>query len=174
MNADEMLVLACSQGRLAEVRRLVEEFGANPSGRTNQGGFTPLMVASASLDTSRNSVKNGLEVVRYLLDKGADVNAVSSRGTTAPTIARSTGQFDVAMELVSHPSMIFEKIPKYNTPAFRNFVQRPESRMSQEEFDELNEVVRELSDSFDMLGGRGDRPRSSSKKKSRKRRRRLT
>ena len=62
---------------LASVKYLVEEIGADVNMR-DDGGYTPLHHAAARGD---------VEVINYLVSKGADVKAVSRRGQTTADMA---------------------------------------------------------------------------------------
>jgi len=62
---------------LASVKYLVEEMGADVNMR-DDGGYTPLHHAAARGD---------VEVINYLVSKGADVKAVSRRGQTTADMA---------------------------------------------------------------------------------------
>ena len=62
---------------LAAVKYLVEEIGADVNAR-DDGGYTPLHHAAARGD---------VEVINYLVSKGADVKAVSRRGQTTADMA---------------------------------------------------------------------------------------
>jgi ankyrin repeat protein len=56
--------------------------------------FTPLMKASGS--------EGSLAIVRLLVDLGADINAESTRGTTALSMAALHDKQDVADFLIQH------------------------------------------------------------------------
>lgn len=164
MNADEMLLIACRAGNFTEIKRLVEQRGANPSASSPRSGFSALMILSANKDNSIENVKKLLQCVDYLLDKGADVNAKSARGSTATMFAKFNKQYDIAVTIAVHPSMKFEKVPKYNTSAFKNFVERPEKLSSHEELDEVQKELDEMQEEYNMIGGlrkRGSRKRAS-------------
>jgi ankyrin repeat protein len=62
---------------LASVKFLVEELGMDVNSR-DDGGYTPLHHAAARGD---------VEVIKYLVSKGADVKAVSRRGQTTADMA---------------------------------------------------------------------------------------
>lgn len=65
------------EGWLAAVKYLIEEMGADVNAR-DDGGYTPLHHAAARGD---------VEVIKYLVSKGADVKAVSRRGQSTADMA---------------------------------------------------------------------------------------
>jgi ankyrin repeat protein len=75
--------------RIADkVRPLEKQLARHPA-----GGMTSLMFAAR---------ENGLESVRILVEKGADVNSTLQDGTTALLMAIFNGHFEVANFLLSH------------------------------------------------------------------------
>ena len=60
-------MLHCEEGNLGEVKRHIEQHASDiDTEQTNENGFTPLALA----------IKNrNLEVVKYLISKGANVNS---------------------------------------------------------------------------------------------------
>jgi len=56
-------------------------------------GFNPLHVAG---------LKGYVEVVRELLNNGANVNTANKRGDTPPYIAGGNGRVEVVQELLNH------------------------------------------------------------------------
>src|SRR5712692_5555949 len=79
---------ATMDGSLSRMR-LLHFAGANINLRSN--GCMPLFIAAG---------EGRSDVVRYLLDEGADVNAREQLGDTALTEAAYYGRFDVAKELL--------------------------------------------------------------------------
>ncbi len=81
-------------GWMAAVRYLVEEHGADVNARDDDG-YSPLHNAASRGDT---------EMIRYLVDKGADVTVVSRRGQTTVDMANGPQQriqpFPEAMALL--------------------------------------------------------------------------
>jgi len=69
---NSLLRLACEQGDAAEVRRFVEEEGADV-GETTIYGPTPLATAARG---------GHLSVVQYLVERGADKDKASAQGAT--------------------------------------------------------------------------------------------
>jgi len=69
-------------GWLPAVKYLVEELGADVNAR-DHNGYTPLHHAAARGDN---------DLIRYLVDKGADVTAVSRRGQTTADMANGPVQ----------------------------------------------------------------------------------
>src|SRR5215831_10123196 len=71
LKQEDRLVDAASKGNIADVTTLVES--GYPVDKTNPAGYTALMAGAA----------NGQDlVVRYLLDKGADINVKGNDGRT--------------------------------------------------------------------------------------------
>ena len=68
------------------------ELGADPAKAVGEGGYTPLMLATAN---------HADALVQALLKKGVDVNAKNSGGVTALMIAVANGRADMA-ELLMH------------------------------------------------------------------------
>ena len=80
------LIKAADDRRWERVKRILNE-GADVNGRGGNRGYTVLMLAS----------KYGqIEIVKLLLEKGADVNAKDNRGYTALSQASKYGQLEVA------------------------------------------------------------------------------
>lgn len=92
------LLIAIEEEKLKVVKVLVEN-GANLNEKFQKiGGATPLMIAAAR-------GKRNVGIVRYLLQKGADVHATADfRGTpvNALTLAQENGASEVAALLRKH------------------------------------------------------------------------
>ncbi|KAG2818434.1 hypothetical protein PC116_g15191 [Phytophthora cactorum] len=89
--ADERLRAACECGDLEEVQQLVEgDEGVHIDAGDTDTGWTPLILASWH---------GHLHVVRYLLERGAEVDVVDSGGSTAVRFAASEGHPDILREL---------------------------------------------------------------------------
>ncbi len=71
--------MAITYDNLALVQRLVEEGIYDVNETRRKSGFTPLMCATCY---------GRVEVAKYLLEKGADRNAVESKGLSAADFAR--------------------------------------------------------------------------------------
>ena len=71
--------MAITYDNLALVQRLVEEGVYDVNETRRKSGFTPLMCATCY---------GRVEVAKYLLEKGADRNAVESKGLSAADFAR--------------------------------------------------------------------------------------
>jgi ankyrin repeat protein len=67
---------------MAALKYLIEEIGVNVNARDNDG-YTPLHHAAARGDN---------EMILYLVEKGADVTAVSRRGQTTADMANGPVQ----------------------------------------------------------------------------------
>lgn len=88
---NSQLVIVARSGKLAEVRKLLDE-GANVNGRFGGKGDTPLLGAVSFGQT---------EVVRLLLTRGADVNATFAEGGgTALDMAAYKGNAEIAKVLL--------------------------------------------------------------------------
>jgi uncharacterized protein len=83
---DTALLMASLEGHL-EVAKLLVEHGA----KVNRKGWTPLGYAAFGGDAA---------VVRYLLSKGADVNALQPNGDTPLMLAARKDHVDAARELL--------------------------------------------------------------------------
>lgn len=89
---EELLFEACKKGDLARVTELVAQGVSVDSRDKANGDMTPLIHAA-------NSGK--LEVVRYLLAKGAPVDAPMANGATALLCALAANQHPCIMELMA-------------------------------------------------------------------------
>ena len=85
------LGIATQYGKNAAALALVEA-GADPARPIGEGGYTPLMLATAN---------HAQPLVEALLKKGADVNARNSGGVTALMIAAANGRAEL-VELLVH------------------------------------------------------------------------
>ncbi len=74
------LSLAALGNRLQNVQALVEA-GAKVNIRTTTGNMTPLIASASNIDPLKHS--DSLDVMKYLLDRNADVNFQASDGKTA-------------------------------------------------------------------------------------------
>lgn len=89
-NAD-LLTYSALKGDLAKVKQLIEQQGVNVNAK--YAGGTALMLAST---------EGHLEIVKYLISKGADINAKSDKGWTALMAASGEkGHLDVVKYLIS-------------------------------------------------------------------------
>lgn len=84
------LGIATQYGKNAAALALVEA-GADPARPIGEGGYTPLMLATAN---------HAQPLVEALLKKGADVNARNSGGVTALMIAAANGRAELVELLV--------------------------------------------------------------------------
>ncbi|MES0491541.1 MAG: ankyrin repeat domain-containing protein [Leptospirales bacterium] len=87
-------LIAADRGHLAILKNLHRN-GARLH-QPSSDGFTPLMAAS----------KMHPEVVRYLLENGADVNAVTNYGGTALMVAVHTGNQEITELLLEHGAKV--------------------------------------------------------------------
>jgi ankyrin repeat protein len=84
------LGIASQYGKNAAALALINA-GADPGKPVGEGGYTPLMLATAG---------HAPDLVQALIQKGADVNARNSGGVTALMIAAANGQADMVTLLV--------------------------------------------------------------------------
>jgi ankyrin repeat protein len=86
-----MLCGAAIRGKLAEAKRLVEQDGADVNARDARGD-TPLINAAMAGEA---------KIVRYLLDRGADVNLTAGKNGNSPLIqAVMSGKLEIVRMLV--------------------------------------------------------------------------
>lgn len=88
---EERLRETCERGDLVSIRRLVEKEGALVQAKDEKSGRTPLMLASCM---------GNVDVVHFLLERGADVKAKDREGWTALMYAASEGHLEIAKLLV--------------------------------------------------------------------------
>ena len=100
-HGDTALMMACLKGHLAIAKLLVAN-GAQIS----QSGWTPLHYAAFEGRT---------EVVRYLLEKGADKDAPAPNGFTALMLAARGGHIDTARLLLYEDADLTVRGPKGET-----------------------------------------------------------
>jgi hypothetical protein len=80
---------ATHRGNMAIIVALVEEGGANVNKPSGGRGDTPLMVSAR---------EGQCQTAKYLLSKGADINAVNEDGDTALTVAKTTSMVHLLKE----------------------------------------------------------------------------
>ena len=83
---------AISVNSLELIKYLVEEKGINPLVTNRKSGFTPLMQAASY---------GYLEIVKYLIKKGANIHQIDTFGFNAKDYARKLGQTRVLKYLNS-------------------------------------------------------------------------
>lgn len=84
VHLNQALFSAAVRGPVAAVQLLLER-GGDPSARAGFAGYTPLMGAAYS-------ELNSAEMVKLLLDKGADVKIQGANGETALSLAKKRGR----------------------------------------------------------------------------------
>ncbi|HXJ44593.1 MAG TPA: ankyrin repeat domain-containing protein [Bryobacteraceae bacterium] len=101
------LLSAARTQELAIMKMLLDK-GANPNSVTKVDHFTPLMATMTQgvgvrggRGPGRGGTQNIVGAIKLLLDKGADVNAVNSRGMAAVHYAARTGNEEALQLLVS-------------------------------------------------------------------------
>ncbi len=99
---DSALMLACIKGHLAVVKLLVEH-GAPVN---YSSGWTPLQYAAFG---------GSADVVRYLLDKGADKNALAPNGYSSLMLAARGGHMEAARMLLYEDADVNVKAPSGDT-----------------------------------------------------------
>lgn len=87
----DALVDAALNGELEQVKMLIEKEGVDINAKESEIGATALLVAS---------VKGHLEIVQYLINKGADINAKGDKVVTALMGASAAGHLAVVKALV--------------------------------------------------------------------------
>ena len=93
----DALANAALDGKLEQVKTLIEQEGVDINARESEIGATALMGAS---------MEGHLEVVQYLIDKGADIDAKADNGITALLVASSKGHLEAVKYLISKGSNI--------------------------------------------------------------------
>lgn len=96
--------MALSWTRTREAARLLISHGADPKAR-HADGRTPLLVLLTRMDIRcqclRKDIEEKREIVRLLLDEGADASAVDSRGSNAlPLVMANAGADRELMQLL--------------------------------------------------------------------------
>ena len=102
----ETPVMVCAHTGNVETVKLLLSHGANPNAKETQQGQTALMRAVAEKHP---------EVVRALLDRGADVRARSKGGFTALLFAGQQGEIASAKMLLAAGADVNEATPKNGT-----------------------------------------------------------
>jgi hypothetical protein len=102
----EILLLAAEKQRWDLVRKFAET-GADlnyryPTGASYADGVTALIHAAGS---------NNLEMVQFLVERGANVNLRAVNGSTAASIAYGNGEMDIYNYLKEHGAEDFDPIP---------------------------------------------------------------
>jgi uncharacterized protein len=102
----ETPVMVCARTGNVETVKLLLSHGADPNAKETQQGQTALMRAVAEKHP---------EVVRALIDRGADVRARSKGGFTALLFASQQGEVASAKMLLAAGADVNEKTPKNGT-----------------------------------------------------------
>lgn len=97
MEWNEKILESAKQGNLDTIKKSLAN-GANINTKDKKFGTTPLMYASYGGD----STKQRLEIVKYLISKGAKVNAKSNCGDTALIRAIFANDFEIVKILIKN------------------------------------------------------------------------
>ncbi|XP_022091038.1 ankyrin repeat and KH domain-containing protein mask-like isoform X2 [Acanthaster planci] len=103
---ESLLSLACSGGYF-ELAQVLLKMNANVEDRGSKGDCTPLMEAASA---------GHVDIVKLLIDYGADVNAQSSAGNTPLMYACSGGHEDAVKVLLDHGANIEDHNENGHTP----------------------------------------------------------
>lgn len=95
MEWNEKILESAKQGNLDVIKKCLAN-GANVNAKDKKFGTTPLMYASYG----GNDTKQRLEMVKYLISKGAKVNAKSNCGDTALIRAIFANDFEIVKFLI--------------------------------------------------------------------------
>ena len=79
-----LLCQAVQDGNFLATKMLIEEYGANPNGKTAASGVTPLMIACADGD---------VQIVKLLLKHGADPFIKNNRGNDSFFFAETYARY---------------------------------------------------------------------------------
>ena len=93
-NQPPSLHLACSQGKLGMVQSMVKHCGKQILTHPDQLKRTPLHYSTHPINSAR--------VILYIIDNGADVDAVDSLGRTPLHSSIASGSHEAVKELLSH------------------------------------------------------------------------
>ncbi|XP_038061254.1 ankyrin repeat domain-containing protein 17-like isoform X2 [Patiria miniata] len=103
---ESLLSLACSGGYF-ELAQVLLKMNANVEDRGSKGDCTPLMEAASA---------GHVDIVKLLIDYGADVNAQSSAGNTPLMYACSGGHEEAVKVLLDHEANIEDHNENGHTP----------------------------------------------------------
>ncbi len=104
----EEMLSAAGKGETQIVKMYIEEKGIDVNSPSEKLGVTALMRAAGS--------KNGLDTVKYLLSKGASVNAKDNNGSTAINFAATMGRLEIIQTLIEAGAEINNKTDSGSTP----------------------------------------------------------
>jgi ankyrin repeat protein len=113
-------LLSAARTQDAGLMRMLLDKHADPNGATTVDRFTPLMAAlsgGGGRRGARAGASNPIPAIQLLIERGADVNAVNSRGMTAMHYSARTGN-DAAIQLLAdHGARLDVKDRLGRTPA---------------------------------------------------------
>jgi ankyrin repeat protein len=113
------LLSVARTGDVALMRMLLDKH-ANPNGATTVDRLTPLMAAlsgGGGRRGARAGTSNPMPAIQLLIERGADVKAVNSRGMTAMHYAARTGNDPAVQVLADHGARLDAKDRLGRTPA---------------------------------------------------------
>jgi len=110
-------LLAAARAQDAGLMRMLLDRHADPNKATTVDRFTPLMAALAGGGRRRGArAANPMPAIQVLIESGADVNAVNSRGMSAMHYAARTGNNAAVQLLADHGSALDGKDRLGRTP----------------------------------------------------------
>jgi uncharacterized protein len=113
-------LLSAARTRDVDLMRMLLDEHADPNRATTVDRFTPLMAALSGGGARRGArvaASNPMAAIQLLIERGADVNAVNSRGMTAMHYAARTGNDPAVQLLADHGARLDVKDRLGRTPA---------------------------------------------------------
>jgi uncharacterized protein len=113
-------LLSAARTRDIALMRMLLDKHADPNAATTVDRFTPLMAALSGGGARRGAsaaASNPIPAIQLLIERGADVNAINSRGMTAMHYAARTGNDPAVQFLADHGARLDVKDRLGRTPA---------------------------------------------------------